>query len=370
MTIKFPCCSCGNKLKAPPALAGRRAKCPRCSHVVAVPRPKADQSPELTRILQAPVSCALPDVAEPKSALALIPTRAVQLAGKEKVFWFGLGSGVAVSILLWGVLAFLMPARAGGETRPAESTEPTTPMTVIEVTPNAETAPARETTSEPDKVRERRETPASAPLSSAAPVSADPKTAPPAAASETECALRQSVAEGEKAVAILLQMLEKDRPPPPNVPLKKSEIVNTLAFTFPRLESAAFEAGVVRLADVGNLSATQVLAEWTQEEVRPVLMRLARRGGPAQAEIALDGLVRNWPREGAVIFRDALKSANPSLVRLALRGLGRCECSVARELITPFVNHGDKYVSRAAGDALRELSKERSSEGTVSVLAQ
>jgi hypothetical protein len=315
------------------------------------------------------VGCALPAAPEPKSVLALIPAKAVQLAGKDKVFWFGLGSGVAVSILLWGVLAFLMPARAGGESRQEEVTEPTTPITVIEVTPNPEKTPARETTRDPENAKERRETPTSAPLQPAAPVSAGPKTTPPAAASETECALRQSVAEGEKAVAILLQMLEKDWPPPANLPLKKSEMVNALASAFPRLESAAFEAGVIRLANVGNLSATQVLAEWTQEEVRPVLMRLARRGGPAQAEIALDGLVRHWPREGAVIFRDALKSGNPSVVRLALRGLGRCECPAARELIAPFVNHSDKEVSQAAADALRELSKERSSETTVSALA-
>jgi len=39
MFIKFLCFACGHKLKASPALAGKRARCTRCSQTVVVPRP-------------------------------------------------------------------------------------------------------------------------------------------------------------------------------------------------------------------------------------------------------------------------------------------------------------------------------------------
>jgi hypothetical protein len=365
MNIKFPCCNCGNKLKAPPVLVGRRAKCPRCSHVVTIPKPKADQSPDLTRIVLPPASYALPAAAESKPALSFAPARAVQFAAKDRVFWFGLGSGVAVSLLLWGILAWLTPARAGGESPPAG--KPAAPMTVIEIPLETETPPARETTSRPEK--EKCGDTSAAPINHAESVSAAPKSTPSTPTSDSESALRESVSADETAVAVLLQLLEKDRPPPASSPLQKSELVNMLVSASPRIKSATFEAGVIRLANMGNLSAAQVLAEWKQEDLLPVLMRLARRGTSAQAEIALDALVRHWPREGAVIFRDALKSNNQSLVRLALRGLGRCECSAAKELIAPFANHSGKDIALAAADALRELSNERFSEGAVSGLA-
>jgi hypothetical protein len=37
MFIRFLCICCGHKLKAPPELAGKRARCTRCSHSVTVP---------------------------------------------------------------------------------------------------------------------------------------------------------------------------------------------------------------------------------------------------------------------------------------------------------------------------------------------
>ena len=39
MPISVKCCDCGKALKAPDALAGKKAKCPDCGAVVAVPNP-------------------------------------------------------------------------------------------------------------------------------------------------------------------------------------------------------------------------------------------------------------------------------------------------------------------------------------------
>jgi predicted RNA-binding Zn-ribbon protein involved in translation (DUF1610 family) len=40
MPISVKCCDCGKALKAPDALAGKKAKCPDCGAVVAVPNPE------------------------------------------------------------------------------------------------------------------------------------------------------------------------------------------------------------------------------------------------------------------------------------------------------------------------------------------
>jgi hypothetical protein len=45
MAIRFLCFVCGHRLKAPPDLAGKRAKCTRCSHVVVVPMLEATLVP-------------------------------------------------------------------------------------------------------------------------------------------------------------------------------------------------------------------------------------------------------------------------------------------------------------------------------------
>lgn len=39
MPISVKCCDCGKALKAPDALAGKKAKCPDCGAIVAVPNP-------------------------------------------------------------------------------------------------------------------------------------------------------------------------------------------------------------------------------------------------------------------------------------------------------------------------------------------
>lgn len=158
---------------------------------------------------------------------------------------------------------------------------------------------------------------------------------------------------GEKAVPVLLNMLEKD--PPPQSPSQRSELVESVV-AFASLESPSFVAGIVRLAEKGNLSALQVLAELRDEAARPVLTRLARMGTPAQAEIAVEGLVENWPGESFATFREALKTNRPAIVCLALQGLGRSQTAAARALITPYLTHANNEVRSAAGAAVRDLS--------------
>ena len=50
MPISVKCCDCGKALKAPDALAGKKAKCPDCGAVVAVP--KVSEGPEMNGGLQ------------------------------------------------------------------------------------------------------------------------------------------------------------------------------------------------------------------------------------------------------------------------------------------------------------------------------
>jgi HEAT repeat protein len=161
---------------------------------------------------------------------------------------------------------------------------------------------------------------------------------------------------GQKAIPIVLKMLEKDRPPVPASDLQRSELVNSLLFAGPLLESPEFLAGVVHLADAGNLSATQILAQLSNQSVRPVLTRLAHKGPATQAEIALDGLVRNWAPETFDVFRDALQSTRPSILRLALQGLGRSQNPEARGLLTGYLSNGSNEVRSVAAAALRELA--------------
>jgi hypothetical protein len=114
-------------------------------------------------------------------------------------------------------------------------------------------------------------------------------------------------------------------------------------------------AGTIHLGNLGNLSATQVLAEWKQEAVRTVLIRFVRDARPAQAEVALDGLVRHWPQDSFEAFGEVLKSTNPRLLCLAVQGLGRSRNPVAKELLARFLNHANRDVCFAATEALREL---------------
>jgi hypothetical protein len=92
MFIKFLCDGCGHKLKAPPALAGKHAKCTRCSKAVVVPLPMA--IPVITRIPQAPAA----ELCVPAPTTAKIPT--VVVAGlaplKNTVCWFWLGGVVTL----------------------------------------------------------------------------------------------------------------------------------------------------------------------------------------------------------------------------------------------------------------------------------
>src|SRR5437867_2911973 len=67
MSIKFHCCFCGHKLRAAPAMAGRRAKCPQCSKVVAVPQPDTNHVIEVGRIPRPAATAALPAPVELKS---------------------------------------------------------------------------------------------------------------------------------------------------------------------------------------------------------------------------------------------------------------------------------------------------------------
>ena len=92
MFIKFLCDCCGHKLKAPPGLAGKQAKCTRCSKAVVVPLPMA--IPVTARIPQPPAA----ELSVPALTTAKVPT--VFVAGsaplKNTDCWFWLGGVVTL----------------------------------------------------------------------------------------------------------------------------------------------------------------------------------------------------------------------------------------------------------------------------------
>jgi hypothetical protein len=111
-------CACGVTLEAPPALAGKRVKCPRCAAAVAL-APREDEA----EAAGAPVSCR-----EDGSVPADLKAKALgSLDSKERPVWIGqpdpklilvrsggylAGGGVGILIaLLWLVIA-LAPPRA------------------------------------------------------------------------------------------------------------------------------------------------------------------------------------------------------------------------------------------------------------------
>jgi|SRR6516165_10404140 len=91
MFIKFLCDCCGHKLKAPPALAGKQAKCTRCCKAVVVPPPMAIP---VTRTIQAAPAL----ISEPPPPVAKLPADFVTGMAplKNTVLWFWLGGVVTM----------------------------------------------------------------------------------------------------------------------------------------------------------------------------------------------------------------------------------------------------------------------------------
>jgi hypothetical protein len=97
MFIRFLCICCGHKLKAPPDLAGKRARCTRCSQAVVVPRPEAKRLVKETEPSQRPTTAIPPACGERKTSsvfVAAVPL--LETSVKEKTFSVWLG-GVATA---------------------------------------------------------------------------------------------------------------------------------------------------------------------------------------------------------------------------------------------------------------------------------
>ena len=112
MKIRFSCCSCGHKLKAMPAMAGRRGKCPRCAKTVRVPRLGAPAvlptaiPPGVAPNGPEPVATATP---VQRGALTRLEPVTLRLRGfrKDNAFWLRIGGSVAGLLVLLAVLSLL-----------------------------------------------------------------------------------------------------------------------------------------------------------------------------------------------------------------------------------------------------------------------
>jgi hypothetical protein len=100
MFIKFLCISCGHKLKAAMELAGKRARCTRCSRSVTIPGPEADPLSGESELGQQPIAhVCLPASGQRKTSsvfVAALPPPPTPV--KESVFAIWLG-GVVIARL-------------------------------------------------------------------------------------------------------------------------------------------------------------------------------------------------------------------------------------------------------------------------------
>jgi hypothetical protein len=87
MFIKFLCDCCGHKLKAPPALAGRRAQCTHCSKAVLVPLPVA--IPVTQNTSETPVSAICGPAPKSTKVPAVFVTGVPPLKNTVWGFWLG-----------------------------------------------------------------------------------------------------------------------------------------------------------------------------------------------------------------------------------------------------------------------------------------
>jgi hypothetical protein len=81
MFIKFLCVSCGHKLKADAKLAGKRARCTRCSRSVTIPGPEANQG----------ISALFVAARPPRQSFVNESVFSIWLGGVENPAWFNSG---------------------------------------------------------------------------------------------------------------------------------------------------------------------------------------------------------------------------------------------------------------------------------------
>jgi HEAT repeat protein len=160
-------------------------------------------------------------------------------------------------------------------------------------------------------------------------------------------------ADPDRAGPILLKLLTSDEvAPAPGT--RSAEVDELIALSSPRLVP-----DLTRLAVQGNLRALQALAGYRDESaIAPLQERARNAGPPEQALLALQGLVRNWPKPSVAIFKEGLASKNPDRLALSAEGLARGRDPEAASLLLKLLHHPDAQVRSSVAASLARLPAE------------
>ncbi len=157
--------------------------------------------------------------------------------------------------------------------------------------------------------------------------------------------------DGDKALAVLLELLEKDDPPPQDNPLELDAVADELVV----LNAATATPQLTALTDKGNLRALQVLAGSSNESVQQPLTAAAGKAQGAALHIALDGLMRNWAAKSFDSFAAHLNDPDVKIVGVAVIGLREGKSAKAAALLEPLLNHQESSIRSDVATALAEL---------------
>ncbi len=156
---------------------------------------------------------------------------------------------------------------------------------------------------------------------------------------------------GARALPALVEFLDEDPAPAPDEATSRDALVDAILETGP----APVRDDLVRRARSGNLRALQVMAGWKDAAARDVLLEGAACPSRPARLIALEGLSRNWPREGRQALRDAVSSADVAVAQAGMAGLAGSGDAGEVELLLKQLGHREAGVREAAASAIQQL---------------
>lgn len=156
---------------------------------------------------------------------------------------------------------------------------------------------------------------------------------------------------GQQAVAPLLELLQKEAPPPTESLQQTSTVVTEMV----ALNAPEAVPELSRMARGGNLRALQVLAGYKHKSAQAPLRQIVRTGSQPQLGIALAGLADNWSATSVDLFRTALRAPDREIRQIAIRGLGSSKDAAAVPLLLPLLKTNKDDVSYQVVSALGQL---------------
>jgi hypothetical protein len=160
---------------------------------------------------------------------------------------------------------------------------------------------------------------------------------------------------GEKALPVVLKMVEEDDPPADDNPLGPNELVKSLR----EWRSAQFVLGLSKLADKGKERAAQILAGLQSVSAMFALREIVRSAGDERLQyIAVDGLSEWWAPQSVEVLVELLGKRPPSnkwILQRAIEGLGNSADPAAIPTVKSFLEHKDPDIRQAVKHALEKL---------------